>query len=91
MGHLSGYPILPLPGRRMSDQEREALELAKEALRQHMTYWLTVSPILEAHVYPDSPEWNAWTRWGARACKNAEGARRAVKAALAAREGGGAA
>lgn len=65
---------------------REALRESDEANRNHMTHWLTVAPILEAHVYEprdDGYIWNAWTRWGKRACRHAESARKAARAALA--------
>lgn len=59
----------------MNDQERKALEAAREALHTHAAHWMAVAPILGA---------NAWTRWGNRACNRAEPARLAVDAALAA-------
>jgi hypothetical protein len=80
----------------MSDQEREALELAKETIGGvPVTAGETFYYPMPDDGIPQSGAWHVspgeWQRWGARACKNAEGARRAVKAALAAREGGGAA
>jgi hypothetical protein len=64
---------------------REALKLAEDALKQNCATWITVAPILEAHVYEprsDGFVWNAYTRWGERAGKRSMRALRAVREAL---------
>lgn len=66
-----------------SDVARAALREADDALRQHMTAWITVAPLLE-DPYPDDPRWSPWTRYGERACRRGDAARAAVAAALAA-------
>lgn len=57
-----------------SDAERRAAAIdtgrrAVAELERQAAAWITVSPILEAHVYigtqqlPDGLPWNAYTRW----------------------------
>jgi hypothetical protein len=62
-----------------SDRDKLLAENARlrEALKEQVATWLTVSPILEAHVYEPNASgyvWNAWTRWGERAAERAESA-----------------
>ena len=65
--------------RSLSDRDKLLAENARlrDALKEQVAAWLTVSPVLEAHVYEPNASgyvWNAWTRWGERAAKRAESA-----------------
>lgn len=63
----------------------DALKEADKALRENITAWITVAPILEANVFDprdDGYVWNAWTRFGERAGKRASAARRTIRRAL---------
>jgi hypothetical protein len=67
--------------RAIQQRMREALETAEEALRENVTTWLTLSPVLET-PYPDAPHLTPWTRFGKRAADRAAEAQRIARRAI---------
>ena len=58
------------------------LAAASEALRENITTWITLQPMLN-EPYPDDPRWTPWTRFGKRAADIAVEAKAAIRVALA--------
>ncbi len=67
------------------EQERSRYEglltLVLDALRENITTWITVHPLLN-EPYPDAPRWTPWTQFGKRAADRAVEAQAAIRAVL---------
>lgn len=81
-GHLADIAAFE---RAIREQERSRYEGlladALDALRENITTWITLHPLLN-EPYPDDPRWTPWTRFGKRAADRAVEAQTAIRAVL---------